>query len=122
MIGLLRSWRLWLALALVAGAAGVVLVGLYQARTIGTLEAEMAAKQAAIEELGHQLGRQHRQHQAAMAARDAALEAEKAHALAARNRARGLSDEIRNARAANAEIDACMGVHLPDGLAERLRQ
>ncbi|MDT0499697.1 MULTISPECIES: hypothetical protein [unclassified Halomonas] len=122
MIGLLRSWRLWLAVGLAAGAASVVAVGLHQARTIGEQEAELAIRQAAIEELGSQLARQHEQHQVAMAARDAALEAEKAHALAAQNRARGLSDEIRNARAADAEIDACMGVRLPDGLAERLRQ
>jgi len=111
-----------LALVVVASAAGVVAAGLHQARTIGELEAELTIKQAAIEELGHQLARQHEQHQAALVARDAALEAERAHAQQALQRAQGLAGEIRNARTANAEIDACMGVRLPDSLADRLRQ
>lgn len=122
MIGLLRSWRLWLALALVAGAIGVVAAGLHQARTIGELEADLATKRAAIQELGNQLAQQHRQHQQALAARDAALQAERAHAREAQARAEGLAGAMENARASDAEIDACMGVRLPDGLAERLRQ
>lgn len=121
-LGLLRSWKLWLALALVAGAAGVVAMGLYQARTIGELESDNATKQAAIEELGQQLAAQHQQHRQALAARDAALEAERAHTREAQARAQGLASEIEKARATDEQIDACMGLRLPAGLADRLRQ
>lgn len=121
-LGLLRSWKLWLALALVAGAASVVAIGLHQARTIGELEADIATKQAAIESLGHQMNEQRRQHEQALAARDVALEAERSHARDARARAESLSSEIDQARATDDEIDACLGMRLPDRIAERLRQ
>jgi uncharacterized protein (DUF3084 family) len=121
-IGLLRSWRLWLALALVVGAAGVVAAGLHQARTIGEQKAELATRQAAIEELGRQLARQHEQHQAAMAARDAALASHRQQAQAAQARAAALDRQFTEARSADADVDACMGMRLPDGIADSLRQ
>lgn len=118
----LGSWKLWLALALVAGAIGVVTTGLHQARTIGSLEGEVDTQRAAIKELGQQLGAQHRAHQQALAARDAALAAEKAHTHRAERRAKGLAASIQEERVADADVDACMGMRLPDGIAERLRQ
>ncbi|MDR5887549.1 hypothetical protein [Vreelandella janggokensis] len=122
MIGLLRSWKLWAGLALVAGAAGVVAVGLDQAHTIGEQRAEMESQQALVESLGYQLQAQQRQHEKNLAARDAALVAEREHARAAQQRAKTLSTQINQERAANAELDACMGLQLPDSIAERLRQ
>tara|TARA_R110002110_G_scaffold276413_3_gene491732 strand:+ start:418 stop:786 length:369 start_codon:yes stop_codon:yes gene_type:complete len=122
MMGLLSSWRLWLAVALVAGVAGAGALGLHQARTIGELEADMGAQQAVIEGLGYQLNQQQREHEVALSARDAALEAERAHVRDAQNRAAGLSTEIAQARASDDEIDTCMGMPLPARIAERLRQ
>lgn len=121
MIGLLRSWKLWLALALAAGAVSVVAIGLYQARTIGELGADLSTKEAAIDALGYQMGRHHEQHQVAMAARDAALAAERDHAREAQARAEGLAGALQKARATDEQIDTCMALRLPDGIAERLR-
>jgi hypothetical protein len=122
MIGLLRSWKLWMALALAAGVIGAGVYGLRQARTIGALEADIKASHAVIEGLGYQLNQQQRQHETALAARDAALEAERAHALDAQNRAASLSNEINQARATDDQIDTCMGLPLPTSVVERLRQ
>jgi hypothetical protein len=122
MIGLLRSWKLWMALALVVGVVGAGLYGLHQARTIGALEADIKATHAVIEGLGYQLNQQQPQHETAIAARDAALMAERTHALDAQNRAASLSSEIAHARATDDQIDTCMGMPLPTSVVERLRQ
>ncbi|KAA0014418.1 DUF2570 domain-containing protein [Billgrantia pellis] len=118
----LLSWRIWAALA----AAGLLALGLYQLRAqaeeIGALQAENATQRQAIDQLGHALTAQHEHHARQLAARDAALDAERAHAAEARQRADSLSHEIRHARATDADIDACMGLQLPAGIADSLRQ
>ncbi|MCK0743577.1 hypothetical protein [Chromohalobacter nigrandesensis] len=121
-LGLLKSWRLWGAVAALAGAAAVVGIGLHQAQSIGELEAKVATKQAAIDKLGNKLEAQDERHQQALAARDAALVAARAHTRDAQARTRSLADEIKNARATDEQIDACMGMQLPGGIADRLRQ
>ncbi|MGM0825684.1 MAG: hypothetical protein ACQEUY_13305 [Pseudomonadota bacterium] len=122
MIGLLRSWKLWLALGLAGGVVGAAAWGLHQASTIGELKADMAAKQAVIEGLGYQMDQQQRQHETAIAARDAALATERAYARDAQQRAESLTTEIQKARATDEEIDACLGLRLPDAIADRLRE
>ncbi|WP_280565281.1 hypothetical protein [Chromohalobacter sp. 48-RD10] len=121
-LGLLKSRRLWLTVAGVAGAAAVVGIGLHQAQSIGALEAEVATKQATIDDLGNQLEAQDERHQQELAARDAALVAERAHARDAEARTRSLAAEIKKARGADEQINTCMGVQLPGGIADRLRQ
>ncbi|QTP60916.1 DUF2570 family protein [Billgrantia antri] len=118
----LLSWRIWAGLAVV----GLLALGLYQLRsqaeTIGTLRADKATQRQAIEQLGHALTAQAEHHARQLAARDAALAAERSHAAEARQRADSLAAEIQNARDSHADFDACMGLQLPAGVAERLRQ
>lgn len=121
-LGMLKSWQLWVAVAGVAGIAAVIGIGLHQAQAIGELEAKVATKQAAIDELGNQLEAQDERHQQALAARDAALVAERAHVRDAEARTRSLANEIKKARATDEQIDACMGMQLPGGIADSLRQ
>lgn len=124
-IGLLPA-KAWLALAVLALVAGAGWLGAStitdQAARISALEAEVANKRAAIQELGDQLGDQQQRHARELAARDAALVAERAHAQAAKARARTLTHQIDEARNADDAVDACMGMALPAGIADSLRQ
>ncbi len=115
MITILRSWRLWLALALVVGAIVVVMLVLDQSRQLGEYE-------TTVETLNARLSNQQEQHQKALKARDAALVAERVHARQAQDRADSLAKAIDQARASDADIDACMAMPVPAGIAERLRE
>lgn len=119
---MMLSWRLWLAVAALAGVA----LGLYQIRSqaeeIGRLEAESATQAQAVTRLGELLAEQRERHQEELAARDAALASHRQQAQAAQARAAALDRQFTEARSADADVDACMGMRLPDGIADSLRQ
>ena len=107
-------------------AAAFVALGLYQvqsqAQQIGELEAHNAKQREAIVQLGETLGEQHTRHQRELSARDAAVEAHRQEAQQAQARAANLETQFTQARSADADVDACMGMQLPDGIADSLRQ
>lgn len=114
--------RAWAALAI----AGVLALGLYQlraqARQIESLQADNTVQRQAVEQLGHALDAQHKHHERQLAARDAAIEAHRHEAEQAAARAVDLSAQFEQARSADALIDSCLGLMLPRGIAERLRE
>lgn len=118
----LKSWKLWLAIGLVLFGVWIATTILDQAKQVGALEADIDTQQLVIEGLGIQLGQQERQHEKELAARDAAIVAAQKMARDAEERAVHLEDQFTQARATDADIDACMGMPLPAGIADSLRQ
>lgn len=121
-LGLLKSWRLWAGLGVVLALAATAALVVHQSRAIGGLEAEVVTKQATIHEMGNRLTSQERQHERELSARNQAIAAERAHARQAKDRAATLAQQINNARDADGDVDACMGMALPAGIADSLRQ
>lgn len=118
----LKSWKLWLAIGLALAAWWIATTILAQAEQIGTLQADIATKQAAIDELGQQLADQHAQHQIELLARDTAAAVEHEQHAQAESRASMLAHQLNQARVTDAAIDACLGMPLPAGIADSLRQ
>ncbi|WP_456270247.1 hypothetical protein M1D97_10390 [Kushneria sp. AK178] len=118
--------KAWLA---IGGVALIVAVGWWvigtitdQADTIGQKRAQLQAKTQRIESLTDQLDQQRRDHQQALAARDAAVTAQRQQAQEARQRANELDERIEQARGRDGDVDACMGMQLPGAIADGLRQ
>lgn len=113
---------LWATLAVAGAMAAAVAIGLGQASTIGELETSLAQSErsaaqarAAIEEQAQQYNRQ-------LEAMGQAVAAQKGYALDAQDRAQALQKRIQQARGEDDALDACLGMPLPDGMADGLRQ
>lgn len=113
---------LWLALAAAGAVAGAVSIGLSQAGTIGDLESSLQESRQATADAEHRARQQARRYNRQIDAMGKAVAAQKGYAREAENRARGLQKRIQRARGDSDALDACLGMPLPDGMADSLRQ
>lgn len=109
-------------LLVILGAWWVIGTILGQADTIAAQREQISQRDERIESLGRTLEQQHQQYQQDIAARDSAVEAQRQQAQAASQRAESLADVIDQSRVESGDVDACMGMQLPDAIADGLRQ